>query len=145
MLGLCIVSPPFSWADDDKLTAATRSACKDGNSVACFKMGERYRIIERDNKTAIGFYKKACEKDYMTGCTNGGILLFMSGAHGSSQWKNAKKMFQKACDAEEDTSCYNLGTMNFKEGRQKKALKLYQQACKMGNQNACAREKRLSR
>ena len=145
MLGLYITLFPFAWAEDDQVTRLTRAACKDGNSVACFKMGERYRIIERDNKTAIGFYKKACEKDYMTGCTNGGILLFMSGTHGSSQWKNAKKMFQKACDAEEDTSCYNLGTMNFKEGRQKKALKFYHKACEMGNPDGCAREKKIKR
>ena len=145
LLGFCFILPLFSWAADDKVTAATRSACKDGNSAACFKMGERYRIIERDNKTALGFYKKACEKDYMTGCTNGGILLFMSGAHGSSQWKNAKKMFQKACEAGEDPSCFNLGTLSYREGRQKRAIKFYKQACAMGNQSGCAKEKNLKR
>jgi hypothetical protein len=144
MLVLCIAFSS-SWAEDDKEVAKLRSACKDGNSAACFKMGERYRIIERDNKIASEFYVKACDADYMTGCTNGGILLFMQGTHGSSNWKKSKKMFQKACDAGEDPACFNLGTLNYKEGRQKKALKLYQQACKMGNQNACAREKRLSR
>ena len=93
MFGLCIAFSSFAWADDDKVTAATRAACKDGNSSACFKMGERYRVIEQDNKTALGFYIKACDAGYMTGCTNGGILLFMRGSHGSSQWKKAKKMF----------------------------------------------------
>ena len=135
----------FAWADDDQQTAALRSACNDGNSAACFKMGERYRVIERDNKTALGFYISACDADYMTGCTNGGIILFMKGAHGSSDWKTARKMFQKACDAREDTSCYNLGTLSYKEGRQKKAIKFYHQACEMGNPGGCAREKRLKR
>ncbi|KMP10819.1 hypothetical protein UR09_02230 [Candidatus Nitromaritima sp. SCGC AAA799-A02] len=135
-----------AWADDDPQTARMRSECEEkGNSAACFKMGERYRIIERDNKTALGFYKKACEADYMTGCTNGGILLFMTGKHGSAQWKEAKKMFAKACDAGEDPSCFNLGTLNYKEGRQSKAIKFYQKACKMGNQPGCVRAKRLKR
>ena len=125
ILGLCIAFSSFAWAEDDPETAVMRSACSDGNSSVCFRMGERYRIIERDNKIALDFYKKSCEADYMTGCTNGGILLFMSGAHGSSQWKNAKKMFQKACDAGEDPSCFNLGTINYREGRQKKAIKFY--------------------
>ena len=145
MLGLVMTFASFAWADDDPVTAKMRAACDGNNSAACFRMGERYRIIERDNKIAIKFYKKACDADYMTACTNCGILLFMQGAHGSSQWKNAKKMFQKACDAGEDTSCYNLGTLNYKEGRQKKAIKFYHQACEMGNQGGCNKEKRLQR
>ena len=134
-----------AWADDDEVTAKTRLSCADGNSAACFQMGERYRVIERDNKIALEFFKKACNGDYMTGCTHGGILLFMSGSHGSPKWKEAKKMFQKACDAGEDPSCYNLGTLSYKEGRQKKAAKYYKQACEMGNQGGCAREKRIAR
>lgn len=108
-------------------------------------MGERYRVVEQDNKTALEFFRKACNADYMTGCTHGGILLFMSGKHSSAQWKEAKKMFQKACDAGEDPSCYNLGTLSYKEGRQKRAIKYYKKACKMGNQGGCVREKRLAR
>ena len=145
MFGLYIIFSSFAWAEDDAETAAMRSACSDGNSTACFRMGERYRIIERDNKIAIDFYKKSCEADYMTGCTNGGILLFMDGTHGSSQWKNAKKMFEKACNAGEDTSCFNLGSVSYREGRQKKAIKFYHRACEMGNQAGCAKEKNLKR
>ena len=135
----------LSWAGDDEVTAKTRSACDDGNSAACFKLGERYRVVERDNKTAIEFFRKACEADYMTGCLFGGNLLFMAGTHGSAKWKEAKKMHQKACDADEDGSCYMLGQITYREGRQKKAIKYYKQACKMGNQGGCAKEKRLKR
>lgn len=145
IFGLLMAFVPFTWAGDDPETAAMRSACEEGNSDACFRMGERYRIIEQDNKIAVTFYIRACDAGYMTGCTNGGILLFMKGSHGSSQWKNAKKMFQKACGAGEDTSCFNLGTLNYKEGRQKKAITMYNKACEMGNQPACVREKRLQR
>ena len=136
---------PSAWADDDELTAKKRAACDDGNSAACFAMGERYRVVERDNKTAIELFRKACEADYMTGCLFGGNLLFMTGTHGSAKWKEAKKMHQKACDADEDASCYMLGQITYKEGRQKKAIKYYKQACKMGNQGGCAQAKRLKR
>ena len=135
----------FAWADDDPLTAKKRSACDGGNSAACFQMGERYRVIERDNKTAIGFYRKACDADYMTGCLFGGNLLFMAGTHGSAKWKEAKKMYQKACDADEDAACYMFGNITYKEGRQSKAIKYYKQACKMGNQSGCAKAKKLAR
>ncbi|MCH8157517.1 MAG: sel1 repeat family protein [Nitrospinae bacterium] len=145
LMGLCLSLSSFVWADDDPQTAKMRAACEDGNSTACFKMGERYRIIERDNKIARAYFVKACEGGYMTGCTNGGILLFMEGQHGSAQWKQAKKMFAKACEAGEDPSCYNLGTLSYKEGRQSRAIKFYHKACEMGNPAGCAREKRLKR
>ena len=143
ILGFCTTFISFSWAGDDAETAKMRSSCdNDKNSAACFRMAERYRIVERDNKTALKFYKSACDAGYMTGCTNGGNLLFMKGR---SEWKEAKKMYQKACDAGEDPSCFNLGSINYREGRQKKAIKFYSQACKMGNQAGCAKEQRLKR
>ena len=145
IFSICLVFTCSAWADDDELTAKKRASCDGGNSAACFAMGERYRVVEQDNKTAIEFFRKACEADYMTGCLFGGNLLFMAGTHGSAKWKEAKKMHQKACDADEDASCYMLGQINYKEGRQKKAIKYYQQACKMGNQGGCAKEKRLKR
>jgi len=139
------IQAPGIWAEEDDLTKKKRALCDGGNSAACFEMGERYRVVEQDNKTALKFFRKACNADYMTGCTHGGILLFMSGKHSSAQWKEAKKMFQKACDAGEDPSCYNLGTLSYKEGRQKRAIKYYKKACEMGNQGGCAKEKRLAR
>jgi hypothetical protein len=145
VMGVCASISSFAWAGDDPQTAKMRAMCEENNATACFRMGERYRVVERDNKTAIKFFIKACDGDYMTGCTNGGILLFMQGTHSSSQWKKAKKMFTKACDAGEDPSCYNLGTLNYKEGRQSKAIKFYHKACEMGNAGGCAREKRLKR
>ena len=81
----------------------------------------------------------------MRGCTNGGILLAMKGTPYSKDFKQARKMFDKACEAGEDQSCFNLGTLNYKEGRQSKAIKYYKKACEMGNQAGCAKEKRLKR
>lgn len=146
VLGFCMAFYSLSWADDDAQTAKIRSACdNESNSSACFRMGERYRIIDRDNKTALIFYKKSCDAGYMTGCTNGGNLLYMKGTQYSKQWKEAKKMYQTACDAGEDPACFNLGSINYREGRQKKAIKFYKQACKMGNKPGCAKEQRLKR
>jgi uncharacterized protein len=132
----------FASADDDPEITKLKNLCKESNATACFKLGEKYRIIYQDNKTALRFYKKACDGDYMTACTNGGNLLFMKGR---SEWKEAKKTYQKACDAGEDPACFNLGSINYREGRQKKAIKFYSQACKMGNKPGCAKEKRLQR
>ena len=133
------------WAEDDEMTKKTKELCVKGNSAACFSIGERYRTVDRDNKTALTFYVKSCDAGYMTGCTNGGILLVMKGTPYSKEFKQARKMFTKACGAGEDPSCFNLGSLNYKEGRQKKALQYYLKACDMGNQAGCAKHKRLSR
>jgi len=132
-------------AQEKSLEEKMEDLCGEGNSTACFKVGERYRTVERDNKKALVYYIKACDDGYMTGCTNGGILLAMKGTPYSKQFKQARKMFDKACEAGEDQSCFNLGTLNYKEGRQKKAIKYYKKACDMGNQGGCAKEKRLRR
>ena len=119
--------------------------CKEGNSTACFKLGERYRILDKDYKKALKYYVIACDAGYMTGCTNGGILLAMKGTPYSKEFKQARKMFDKSCEAGEDPACFNLGTLNYKEGRQSKAIKYYKKACGMGKQGGCAKEKRLNR
>ena len=43
------------WAGDDKETAEKRALCEKGNSTACFKMGERYRMIEKDTRQLPNF------------------------------------------------------------------------------------------
>lgn len=139
------IQTPGVWADDDEETAKKRALCEKGNSTACFEMGERYRVIERDLKIALEFYTKSCDAGYMTGCTNGGNLLAIKGNPYSKEFKAARKMFTMACDAGEDPACFNLGSLNYKEGRQKKALQFYLKACDMGNGSGCARHKRLSR
>ena len=140
-LSLGFFAPGALAQEEEKMEAL----CKKGNSTACFKIGERYRILDRDTKKALPYYVTACEAGYMTGCTNGGIILAMKGTPYSKDFKQARKMFDKACEAGEDQSCFNMGTLNYKEGRQSKAIKYYKKACDMGNQGGCAREKRLKR
>ena len=140
-LSLGFFAPGALAQEEEKMEAL----CKEGNSTACFKIGERYRTLDRDNKKALKYYVKACDAGYMTGCTNGGVILAMRGTPYSKDFKQARKMFDKACEAGEDQSCFNMGTLNYKEGRQSKAIKYYKKACGMGNQAGCAREKRLKR
>lgn len=140
-MGVFVPGALAEQSQEEKMEAL----CNKGNSTACFRVGERYRTVERDNKKALEFFVKACDDGYMTGCTNGGILLAMKGTPYSKDFKQARKMFDKACEAGEDKSCFNLGTLNYKEGRQSKAIKYYKKACNMGNQGGCAKEKRLKR
>ena len=129
------------WAEQNSI----KDMCDKGNSTACFKVGQNALSLDRDNKTALVFFTKACDGGHMTGCTFGGNLMQNTGKQYSPQWKKAAKMFQKACDAGEDASCFNLGSLKYKEGRASKAKKYYQQACDMGNQPGCANVEWLSK
>ena len=112
---------------------------------SCFKLGERFRVLDRDNKKALPYFEKACLGDHLTACSHAGLLLFMKGTPYSDDYKKATKYFEKACNGKHDKACYNLGSLKYKEGRQKKAIKYYDIACKLKNQGACAKSKKLKR
>ena len=125
--------------------------CQDGNSTACFEMGERFRTLDRDNKKALVYYIKACEMEYYTGCTNAGILTVIKGDQYSDFskrnkiWKEAAGYFKRACDVEESNACSNLGLLKYKEGRIGPAKKYYKKACDLGNNIACGLLEKLER
>lgn len=133
------------WAEDAPETKARKDACEGGNGMACYKIGERYRVVERDNKNSIVYHLKACDKDYITGCTHAGILIQMTGKQYSPQWKKAAKLYTKGCDAKSDKACFNLGQLKYREGRQSAAKKYWKISCDLGNQIACDNFKRVSR
>ena len=145
------IQAPGIWAEDDEMTKKKRALCEDGNSAACFQMGVHYHSEwgrygdKQIRKTAINFYIQACDAGYLTGCTNGAVLLVMKGGSFGKDSKQAKTMFTKACEAGEDPACFNMGKLFFNQGRQKKSLQYYLKACDMGNQAGCAKHKRLSR
>lgn len=132
-----------SAAADDEQAAKLEKMCQDGNSFACFTIGEKLRTLDRNNKDALVYYVKSCEGDWMTGCTNAGILKTLEGeTHGDYQkkmkiWKEAGEYFKKACDAEENNACSNLGLLKYKQGRTSSAKKYYKIACDLGNNVAC--------
>ena len=140
-LSLGFFAPGALAQEEEKMEAL----CKEGNGFACLKIGDRYRTLDRDLKKALVYYIKACDTGDMEGCTNGGVVLLLKGTPYSKQFKQARKMLGKSCEAGEDRACFNMGTLNYKEGRQSKAIKYYKKACGMGNQGGCAKEKRLNR
>ncbi len=132
-----VLSPQYIFAEDDEKVTKLKGLCEKGNGTACFRIGERYRIVEQDPKSAIPYFIKACDGNYYTGCTHAGILIQNQGLQYSKQWKQAAKLYQKSCDADSDRACFNLGSLKYREGRQKASAKYYKKACDLGNQQAC--------
>lgn len=144
-LGVMFISSNETRAEDTPRVAKLKSLCEEGNGVACFQIGERYRTVELDNKIATEYHLKACDASYITGCTHAGILIQITGKQYSPEWKRAAKLFLKGCDVDSDKACFNLGRLKYKEGRQSAAKKYWKKACDLGNQVACHNHKRISR
>lgn len=130
---LMVAGVATAWAEEDKLL----QLCESGNSVACFERGKKFVSLDKDIKSAIPLFRKACEQNHMGACIHGGIYIQNSGKQYSPEWKEAAQMFEKACEAGEDAACFNLGALKYREGRQRASLEWFKKACKMGNQPAC--------
>lgn len=141
-LGLALPQVNSVWAQEDPQVKRLEELCEANNDIACFKLGERYRILERDNNTAEKYYLKACDTGHLDGCTFGGILV---AKRGRSHFKEAAKLFAKGCDADQEMACYNLAALKFKEGRSSSAKKYYKKACDLGHPGGCARHKYMSK
>jgi TPR repeat protein len=145
-IALAVISGNIAFAEDDPKVAKMIELCNEQQIAnSCFKMGERYRVLEQDNAKALSYFLKGCDAGHMTACTHAGILTQMSDKQYSKAWKEAAKLFQKACDAGEDPACFNLGSLKYKEGRASSARKYYKLACDMKNGPACANLKKLEK
>lgn len=112
---------------------------------SCFKIGEKYRILDKDDKKALPFFEKACNGSHFTACSHAGIVLMRRGTPYSKEFKKATKYFQIACEHKHDKACFNLGSIKYKEGRQKRAIKWFDVSCKLGNQFGCNKAAKLRR
>ncbi len=112
---------------------------------ACFKIGEKYRVLDKDPKTALPYFEKACRGGHYTACSHAGILLMQKGTPYSKEFKKATKYFEMACENKHDKACFNLGSIKYKEGRQKKAIKWFDVSCELGNLFGCNRANKLKK
>lgn len=111
----------------------------------CFELGEKYRVVEMDNKSALEYFILGCDLDDMTSCVHAGILTQQKATVNTPEWKQAGDFYKKACDQHHDRGCFNLGSLKYKEGRSKQAVEFYKTACDYGNRTACENFKLLQK
>ena len=134
----------FSQPIDPTSEGFLKKLCEEKKvSISCWKLGNRFRTLDRDLKKALIWYEKACEMGLMDGCSYAGVILAQRGTPYSKDFKKATQYFGSACEEKHDLACFNLGSIKYKEGRSKKAIKYYDMACKLGHQGGCARAAKL--
>ncbi|MBI4384004.1 MAG: sel1 repeat family protein [Nitrospinae bacterium] len=135
--------PGFSQVMD---TEQLKSSCQEKKTAdACFELGEKYRVVEMDNKTALEYFLQGCELKHMTSCVHAGILTEVKGTQNSPEWKKAAELFETACNEHHDKGCFELGALKYREGRSKKATEYFKIACEYGNKIACNNMKKFEK
>ena len=144
---LCLIdAPAFAQPIDTTSEGFLKNMCENKKvSISCWKLGERFRTLDRNLKMALPWYEKACDMGLMDGCSYAGVIFAQRGTPYSKDFKKATKYFSLACEQKHDIACFNLGSIKYKEGRQKKAIKYYDMACEMGHQGGCARAAKLKK
>ncbi len=123
-----------------------KSLCQEKkNADACFDLGEKYRVVDMNNKSALDYFQQGCELKHMTSCVHAGILTQAKGAQNSPEWKKAAEFFEIACNEHHDKGCFELGALKYREGRAKKAAEYFKIACDYGNKVACDNAKNLQK
>jgi TPR repeat protein len=122
-----------------------KKACTLGLGIGCDRLGGLYQLgigIKKSMKTAFRFYKKACEQQWMLGCTHAGFILSMSASKRNQT--QAQAYFTQACERQEGLGC-TLQGLRYLEGKAtldqqpnpKKAHIYFDQACQAGELLGC--------
>jgi TPR repeat protein len=121
--------------------------CELGSAVACALLGDRYkggRGVTVDPEKALELYERACGEGSSLGCSGQARMLDWA----STEADNVQKLDEKAaelngqhCKQGDPFYCTLLADA-YKDGRGlpkdiKRAIELYESACKSGQKRAC--------
>ncbi len=108
---------------------------------ACNMLAEMYKkgfADEKDIIKAMEFYKKACDSNVGSACSNIALILIQNN---NSKVENVEinNLFQKACSLNYGIGCLNLG-YRYEIGNEdsiNKAKELFKKACEYGETKGC--------
>lgn len=117
--------------------------CEARDAAACTGMGILSEELgtSQGDKTAAGFFRRACDEGDALGCGNLGFML-RSGRGVAADPAAARKHYRTACDAQKWEHCVNLGILlvNAEGGPQAipEAVNLLESGCNNGKAAGCA-------
>lgn len=127
----------------DEQKKSFEKTCKEGNAVSCYNMGLMYDYGDgstaEDDEKALGFYIKACDKNYYESCSKAAVL-YEEGKNVQEDMKEAFKLYSKACGGSDGFACHNVAVYYFKmktEAMKKISIAFYDKACDDGYSDSC--------
>ena len=114
--------------------------CQAGEPVSCAVAGAMYERgtgVRPSAQTAFKYYKQACSKGNIDGCT-GQAYLYSKGEGGITEdGPKAEKMFIDACKRGNGRACSGLGQRIRLKGSVRNALPHFARGCQLGYARAC--------
>jgi hypothetical protein len=98
--------------------------------------------VARDAAKAAALYQKACDARYGIGCVYAGEGAPRDDARAAALYGRAAELLEPECGRGDPYSCFALG-MLYRTGQgvpadAPRATRLFDQACRAGNEHACA-------
>ncbi len=137
-----ILLTDLSASTIDEKKQSFEDACADGNTISCHNMGLMYDYgdgVDEDDEKALGFYLKACDKDYAPSCSRA-ALLYEEGKGIEEDMNKAFRLYSQACGGGDGFGCHNAAVYYSKketEAMKNVAIGLYSKACDEGYAPSC--------
>lgn len=121
---------------------AYETGCSLGGGRACALLGLRLERGEHGWPTSLdeaaAFYADACKAGEEVGCVGVGRALFF-GWGGQEDVDGALTIWARLCQGGSGLGCATLAQVMDQVGRQREALALFGEACRLGVSQACGR------
>jgi TPR repeat protein len=119
-----------------------RLRCDEGELAACHNLA--ILVEPRDAPRAAALYDRACSGGSSLACSNLG-RLYEAGRGVAKDPRRALALFAAACAAGERVGCFNQGVLEVSARRYGRASEAFGRACRLGDDEACARQRQLPR
>ncbi|QCD45290.1 tetratricopeptide repeat protein [Campylobacter mucosalis] len=117
----------------------TKQTCIDkNNAIACNNAAVSYSEL-KDFKNAREFYKRSCELNLATACSNLG-QIYEHGLVDEQRDENMALAYYKlGCQSKDGVGCYNEALLRYNQDRQnfKQTLELLKKSCLLEYKQAC--------
>ena len=138
-----ILITDLSASTTDEKKKLFEEACNDGKTISCYNLGLMYNYgdgsIDEDDEKALGYYIKACNKNYFESCSRAAVL-YEEGKNIKEDMNEAFKLYSKACGGEDAFGCHNVAI--YYGERKTEVMKnisigFYNKACNGGYAPSC--------
>lgn len=133
----------LSASATDEQKKSFEKTCNEGNTISCYNMGLMYDYgdgtTEENDEKALGFYIKACDKNFYESCSKA-AFLYEEGKGIKQDMKKAFNLYSKACGGEDAFACHNIAvyySKNDNEALRKLSINFYDKACDAGYAESC--------
>ena len=127
----------YSMINDNESTIWKMEACEKEIERACFDLYSEAKK-QKNRENAANYAEKSCYLGNGTACFHAaGILFTLKDINTNPYLKKSIELFGDSCLAGQSEACHMLGWIFGKGSDKERSKQFYNEACKLGEQDAC--------